>query len=132
MAQTQVPTRFLAGSYETIDHTPSSAVYAGDVVVLETNLVYIAVAAIAANVLGALARHGGRWVGPKKSGEAIAVGAKIYWDEDGSPLGGTAETGAFTQWSTGNLLAGVVTKAAEATDATVEFSLNEYGNTPIS
>ena len=131
MSQTQTPTRFYKGECETLDYTPDSAVYGGDVVVINEN-VCIARADIAAGELGALARRGGRWVGPTKSGEAIPAGAKLYYDENGNPLGGTAGTGAFTQWSSGNDLAGVVTKAAEALDAAVEFGLHEYGKAPIS
>jgi len=126
MAQTQTPTRFHKGSYQTIDHTPSSAVYAGDVVIDNGN-VFIAVSAIAANALGALAAEGGRWIGPN-GGHGFAVGDDIHWDADGNPVGGTAGTGAFSRVASGNSRAGKVTKAALSTDATVEFALHCHGD----
>lgn len=125
MAQTQTPTTFFKGSYETIDYTPESAVYAGDVVLINGGI-YIAPAAIAAGALGTLARCGGRWLGPN-GGHGFAVNDDIYWDADGNPVGGTAGVGAFSRVASGNTLAGKVTKAAESTDASVEFAFLSPG-----
>ena len=60
-----------------IDHTPASAVTAGDVVV-QDNLIGIAKLDIAADALGALAVTGVFDV-PKAAGD-MAVGAALYWD----------------------------------------------------
>jgi len=61
-----------------IDHTPSSAVSAGDVVV-QGDLIGVAKLDIAANVLGALAVDGVFDL-PKATGggTAITAGAKVY------------------------------------------------------
>jgi len=141
MSQTQVPTCFVAGDYETIDYTPAAdvQVYGGDVIVIN-NGVFIAPRDIpnaAGSDLdgthtGALARMHGRWCGPKKSGEVLAVNAKLYYDASGNPVGGTAGTGAFTGVSTGHKECGVVTKAAGASDPTVEFALKDPGVMPQS
>lgn len=126
MAQTQTPTRFFKGSYQTIDYTPVSEVYAGDVIIINGGA-YIAVAPIAAAVPSALAAVGGRWVGPKTSSHGFAVNDDVYWDADANPVGGTAGTGAWSRVASGNTLAGKVTKVAAAADATVEFALNSPG-----
>ena len=67
-----------------IDYTPGADVSAGDVVVQE-ELVGIAKLDIASGVLGALAVTGVFDV-PKTAGvgEAIAAGAKVYWDAGNS------------------------------------------------
>ncbi len=126
MAQTQTPTLFYKGSYQTADYTPASDVYAGDVIIIDGG-VYIAPVAISANVKGTLAREGGRWLGPN-GGHGFEVNEDVYWDEDGNPVGGTAGTGAFSRVASGNKLAGKCTKAATATDATVEFALHCHGS----
>ncbi|AQT67939.1 hypothetical protein STSP2_01091 [Anaerohalosphaera lusitana] len=66
---------------DAIDYTPDVDVTAGDVVV-QGDLVGIAKLDIAAGELGALAVVGVFDV-PKATGvgEAIAAGAKLYWDE---------------------------------------------------
>lgn len=65
----------------TIDHTPGSDVAAGAVVVQE-QLVGVAVRDIAANTLGALTVEG-IFDFPKASGDGgISVGEKVYWDPD--------------------------------------------------
>ena len=63
-----------------IDYTPGSNVAAGDVIV-QGDLIGIAKLDIAAGALGALAVTGVFDV-PKTTGvgEAIAAGAKVYWD----------------------------------------------------
>jgi len=65
---------------DAINYVPTSDVSAGDVVVQE-DLIGIAKLDIKANTLGALALTGVFAI-PKAtgSGEAIAVGAKVYWD----------------------------------------------------
>lgn len=77
-----------------IDHTPAAAVAAGEVVVLNSVQVCIAPLAIAANKMGSLAVMGG-WNVPKDS-TVWVKGDHVYWDADGSPVGGTALSGAFS------------------------------------
>jgi predicted RecA/RadA family phage recombinase len=126
MSQTQTPTHFAAGEYQTIDYTPSSAVYGGDVIIINGGA-YIAPVDIAANRPGVLARVGGRWIGPKTTAHGFAVNDDIYWDADANPSGGTVGTGAWSRVASGNTLAGKVTAAAAADAATVEFALNSPG-----
>ena len=66
---------------DAINHVPTSDVSAGDVVVQE-DLIGIAKLDIKANTLGVLVLTGVFAI-PKAtgSGEAIAAGAKVYWDE---------------------------------------------------
>ena len=77
-----------------IDYTPSTAVSAGDVVV-QGDLIGIAKLDIAANTLGALAVQGVFDV-PKTAGvdEAIAAGAKVYFDVADGVAKTDSETGA--------------------------------------
>lgn len=53
---------------------------------------------------------------PKATG-AIAKHAKVYWDEDGNPVGGVAGSGAVTTTATGNLYLGRAAEAAVSGDA---------------
>lgn len=105
----------------TISYTPVSAVTAGDVIVLGTLLVCIALRDIAANVLGALAVRGVFDV-PKVTG-AISAGDPLYWDADGDPVGGTAGSGAFTATASNGTFAGFATADAASGDETVSLSL---------
>jgi predicted RecA/RadA family phage recombinase len=95
-----------------IDHTPTSAVAAGGVVVLN-DLVTVAPVAIAANALGAVAVDG-VWSMPKATG-AIGQGALVYWD---------ATAGNITTTSSGNKRAGKAAKAAASGDTTVQVLIN--------
>lgn len=95
-----------------IDYTPSAAVAAGDVVVLN-DLVTVAPVAIAANKLGAVAIEG-VFSMPKATG-AIGQGALVYWD---------ATAGNVTTTATGNKRAGKAAKAAASGDATVQVLIN--------
>jgi predicted RecA/RadA family phage recombinase len=95
-----------------IDYTPSSAVAAGAVVVLN-DLVCVAPVAIAANALGAVAVDG-VWALPKASG-AIGQGAIVYWDSTNSNI---------TTTSTSNKRAGKASAAAVSGDTTVNVLIN--------
>jgi len=77
-----------------IDYTPGADVSAGDVVV-QGDLVGITKLDIASGALGALAVTGVFDV-PKTTGvgEAIAAGAKVYWDEAESVAKTDDEAGA--------------------------------------
>ncbi len=99
-----------------IDYTPGSDVSAGDVV-LQGDLIGIAKRDITSGVLGALAVTGVFDV-PKTAGvgEAIAVGATVYWD--------VADVVAKTDDETGaNKLLGKTVLAAGDDDATVRVRL---------
>lgn len=95
-----------------IDYTPSSAVAAGDVVVLN-DLVTVAPRPIAANALGAVAVEGVFSL-PKASG-AIGQGAIVYWD---------ATAGNITTTSSGNKRAGKAAAAEVSAATTVKVLLN--------
>lgn len=95
-----------------IDYTPSAAVSAGDVVVLN-DLVTVAPRAIAANALGAVAVEG-VWSMPKATG-AIGQGALVYWD---------ATAGNVTTTASGNKRAGKAAAAAASADTTVQVLIN--------
>ena len=96
-----------------IDYMPSSAVAAGDVVVLN-DLVTVAPRPIAANALGAVAVEG-VFVLPKASG-AIGQGAIVYWDATNSNITTTAGS---------NKRAGKAAYAQASGDATVKVLLNQ-------
>ena len=101
-----------------VDHTPGSAVTAGDVIV-QGDLIGIAKGDIAANQPGALAVEGVYDV-PKATGvgTAIAVGATVYWDVADSEAKTDSETGA-------NKLLGKTILAAGDNDATVRVRLSQ-------
>ena len=101
---------------ESIDYTPSSAVVAGQVVVLGS-MIGVAKTAIAAAALGALGVKGIFDV--VKANEQQALGAALYWDADGNPYGGTAGTGCATTTAGGNTFIGLAQALAGATDETV-------------
>lgn len=94
---------------EILDHTPGSALSSGDVVIIGT-LVTVACSDIAANTLGAVATEGVFSL-PKKSGSAIAKGAKLTW----SVADAAFTTGAGV---TGDTLGGAVAAAAAASGDT--------------
>jgi len=102
-----------------IDHTPASAVSAGDVVV-QTSLVGVASVDIAASAQGTLQVAG--VVEIVKVTGTIAAGVAVYWDADGDPLGGTSGTGCCTATSTSNTFIGfVVSAAADAAQFAVVY-----------
>ena len=103
---------------DSIDYTPSAAVTAGDVVVQE-DLIGVAKLDIAADALGALAMTG-VFSFPKTAGvgEAIAAGAKVYWDVADAVAKTDDESGA-------NKLIGKTVKAAGDDDTTVRVRLSQ-------
>ena len=118
MAQTPAK---LAHSGRTVKYTPSgAAVIAGQVVLIGT-IPGIAPGAIADGVEGDVDVEG-CWDAPKATG-AWAIGDAIYWDEDGSPVTGTALSGAFTTTATGNNLAGFASRAAASGDSYGKLTL---------
>jgi len=103
---------------ESVDYTPGSDVAAGDVVV-QADLVGVAKQPIAASALGALAVTG-VFDFPKTAGvgEAIAAGAKVYWDAGDSVAKTDDETGA-------NKYLGKTIAAAGDDDETVRVRLSQ-------
>lgn len=97
--------QFLHGDPLMVDHTPSGAVAAGEVVVVG-NTPRVAHLDIAANTLGALAAGGGVYQMLCASGANVAAGKLVYWDNAAN---------AFTETASGNLHFGftvaAVTKA---------------------
>jgi len=102
--------KFLHGSPLMVDHTPSSDVTGGDVVVTG-DVPYIAHNDIDADRLGALAAEGGVYECPKASGSgtAIAGGKKVYWD---------AGNDQATESSSGNKVLGYTTEEGSTDDDT--------------
>jgi predicted RecA/RadA family phage recombinase len=105
---------------DAVDHTPSSAVAAGAVVVVGAH-VGITKNPIPANTLGALAIEG--LFDVVKVTGAINDGAAVFWDADGNPLNGTAGTGCATTVSGGNTFMGFAVGAAAETAETVRIDL---------
>ena len=105
-----------------IDYTPGAVVTAGQVIV-QGDLVGIARLDIPADGKGSLAVDGVFDV-PKATG-AITTGTKVYWDEDGDPVDGTAGSGAATTVDTDNKLMGKAIAAAVSADATTRVRLSQ-------
>lgn len=103
---------------DAINYVPTSDVSAGDVVVQE-DLIGIAKLDIKANTLGALALTGVFAI-PKAtgSGEAIAVGAKVYWDA-GNLLATTDDASGTNKFLGKSIL------AASDDEATVQVRLSQ-------
>lgn len=71
--------RFVRGEFvQEMEYTPSSAVTAGEILVIG-DIVAIAHRAIAADTLGSVAIFGGEYESDLAN-EAIAIGKKVYWD----------------------------------------------------
>ena len=79
-----------------IDYTPVGAVSAGDVVVIG-DMIAVATKDIAAGALGAVTVDGA-FAFEREQATAFTAGAEVYWDENGTPEGGTA-TGAAVDTS---------------------------------
>jgi predicted RecA/RadA family phage recombinase len=92
----------------TIDYTPVSQVYGGDVVVVGT-IPMVATVDIAAGEQGAL-KYNDIFKLPKTS-DAFTQGDAVYWNATGNPVGGTAGTGAADS-TTGQLAGFAVADAA--------------------
>ena len=99
---------------EMVDYTPGSDVAAGAVVV-QGDLVGVALRPIPANTLGSLAVEG-VFDFPKSTagGSAITAGTTVYWNAGASQA---------TATSAGNKLIGKTVRAAADTDATVRVRM---------
>ncbi len=109
-----------------VDYTPGSDVAAGDVVV-QGDLVGVARTPIAANTLGSLAVVG--MFDVVKAAVSITVGAAVFWDADGNPVGGTPGTGAATTSASGNTFMGFATAEADESATVVRVSLRSIEST---
>lgn len=117
MAQT--PAKF-EDSGDTIDYTPVADVTAGDVIVVGT-IPAIAPCNIAAGVPGVL-KVGGKWKVPKDT-STFTQGDSVHWDVNGSPVTGTALSGASTSTTSGNNLMGMAAADAGTGDSYVYVTL---------
>ncbi|MGE0606557.1 MAG: DUF2190 family protein [Pirellulales bacterium] len=103
-----------AGDY--IDYTPGADLASGDVVV-QGDLIGVAVRPITANTPGALAVTGVfDFAKATGGGTAITAGALVYWADGANQA---------TTTSAGNKLLGKCVKAAADADATVRVRLSQ-------
>ncbi len=79
---------FRSGEFRTVNHTPSSAVAAGEVVVIG-DVPFVAHHDIAANAPGALAARGGVYRGSVAAAVA-GEGVSLYWDDTNNEYTATA------------------------------------------
>ena len=101
-----------------IDHTPGSAVSAGDVVV-QGDLVGVAKLGIEADRIGALAVEGiFDFAKEAGGGVTFTVGQKAYWDD-------TNNVAVTTDGGGANKYVGKAVKAAADADSTVRLRLEQ-------
>ena len=101
---------------EILPYTPGSAKDAGTV---QANGALFGIVAtdLAASERGSMVVAGTVKM-PKVTG-AISVGAKLYWDADGDPVGGTAGSGAVTVTDTDGHAIGYAAESAVSGDSSV-------------
>lgn len=107
-----------------LDYTPSSAVTAGDVVVIN-GIVGVAPYAIAANTLGTLVTRG-RFKLPKLTGAQVA-GLPVHWNPTGTPVTGDASSGSCNQAGVGTY-AGLACDSPASGDSYTIVDLNAQSN----
>lgn len=113
-----MPTAVKISSGEMIEYTPSSDVAAG-AVVLQGDLIGIALQAIPANTKGALAVQGVFDIAKATgTGTAISAGAIVYWDATNGVATASSGSGANKQ-------IGKAVAAAATTDAKVRVRLSQ-------
>lgn len=103
--------KFVHGNPVMVDHTPSSAVSGGDVVVV-ADLALVAHRDIAASEQGALAAGGG--VYECTADAAIDEGDKVYWDDTNDLV---------TETSTGNKVFGYIVDGTSAASSGVKVNV---------
>lgn len=115
--------RFISGNAINMVDVPANAsttMSQGDVITIGE----IVVVALRASTSGTQASHARKGVyDVVKANGAISAGAKVYWDADGNPQGGTAGTGAATTSTSGNKMMGYATEAAAETAEVVRVVL---------
>jgi predicted RecA/RadA family phage recombinase len=124
MAQTPCVYRSIG---DVMDYTPTNATLAGTVVLLGTTVVTIVPVDIPAAKKGATALRGIFNV-PKDNSD-VSDGDALYWDADGSPVGGTALSGAFTKTASTNVFAGIAIEDAGTTTGDVDMVLRSIDGT---
>lgn len=105
---------------DVIPFTATAAKTSGQVVVVGS-LVGVSMTDVANGSTGELAIEGVFDIPAATA--AISVGAAVYWDADGDPVGGTAGTGAATATATDNTLMGYAIAAKAAAAGTVRVKL---------
>lgn len=100
-----------------LKYTATSDIKRGDVVVINSLLVTIALEDIATGETGAVAVTG-IFEAPKAA-VAVSQGAKLYWN---------ATAGNFTTSSSGTIFAGYAAEAAGDNNATVRILLHPLGS----
>lgn len=99
-----------------MEHTPGSALTAGQPVLIGSSLLTVATQPIAANTAGSVAT-GGVWDIAKGTGNgtAITVGAALYWDNGNSVV---------TTSSNGTVACGYAWSSATNAASSVQLKLN--------
>jgi predicted RecA/RadA family phage recombinase len=118
MAQT--PAKMVQSPGDVLDYTPVAAVTAGDVIVVG-NIPMIAPLDIAANALGAL--DCSNLYDVPKTSDMFSAGDAVYWDVDGTPVTGTALSGAADSSAATGELMGFAALAALTGDTYVRVKL---------
>lgn len=95
---------------------------AGTVVSIGGQFIGIIPVDLPANQSGAAEIYG-VWSFPKAN-VAITLGANVYWDPSGNPVGGDPGSGAITTTMAGNIFAGRAVEAVSATDSRVRVLLH--------
>lgn len=104
-----------------IPFTAGAAISSGQVVVVGS-MAGVSMGDVANGSVGQLAVEGVFDIPAATA--AITVGAKVYWDADGDPVGGTAGSGAATATATDNTLVGYAVAAKASGGATVRVKLD--------
>lgn len=126
MAQTPCIKR---SSDSILDVAAGTARVAGEVLLIGTNLVTI-VPSDASATDPVAAETEGVWNVPKDNSN-VAAGDPLYWDANGSPVGGTALSGCFTTTSTSNPFAGFALEAAGTTVGDVDMVLRSVDSATV-
>jgi predicted RecA/RadA family phage recombinase len=103
-----------------IDFTAGATIVSGQVVAVGS-IIGVAAGDVANGKVGPLIVKGVVEI-PAATAE-ILVGAPVYWDADGNPVGGTTGTGAATATATDNILVGYAVAGKAAAGAKVKVLL---------
>ena len=120
MAQTPA-TRFTSDD-EKLDYTPASDITGGDVTIIN-GIATIAELDIASGEQGAIV-YCGQFKVPKDT-SVFALGDPVYWNASGSPVTGTASSGAATTTIGANTFMGFAIAAAATGDSEVITNLQQ-------
>lgn len=110
---------------ESVDHTPSGALTAGDVVQVQGELAGIVpTGGIAISTAGAIVTKGIAKVACV--GVAMSAGAIIGWDENGTPYGGSTTGACTNRLADADFVMGTLVAAVTATQGYAYVALNKY------